>query len=78
MISLILYLISTADKLKGKVVWITGASSGIGAHLAEVLAQSGAKLILTARNEQNLQQVRQKCIGLYFIKQKYVVLILQV
>lgn len=50
------------DKLNGKVVWITGASSGIGAHLAEVLAQNGAKLILTARNEKNLHQVRQKCI----------------
>lgn len=50
------------DTIKGKVVWITGASSGIGAHLAEVLALNGAKLILTARNEKNLHLVRQKCI----------------
>lgn len=50
------------DKLKGKVVWITGASSGIGAQLADILAQNGVKLILTARNEKNLQLVRQKCI----------------
>lgn len=50
------------DTIKGKVVWITGASSGIGAHLAEVLALNGAKLILTARNEKNLYLVRQKCI----------------
>jgi short-subunit dehydrogenase len=35
----------------GKVVWITGASSGIGAELARQLSARGALLILTARNE---------------------------
>ena len=34
-----------------KVVWITGASSGIGEHLAYAYAELGAKLILTSRNE---------------------------
>jgi len=49
---------------KDKVVWITGASSGIGAELALQLAAQKAKLILTARNENALQTVQQKCLQL--------------
>lgn len=37
-----------------KVIWITGASSGIGAELAKQLARKGAQLILSARDEQKL------------------------
>lgn len=44
-----------------KVVWITGASSGIGEHLAYALADQGAKLILSSRNEKELQRVKQNC-----------------
>ena len=47
---------------KDKVVWITGSSSGIGAELALQLAAQKAKLILTARNEEALLQVQQKCL----------------
>ena len=41
----------------GKVWWITGASSGIGAALAEALAAKGALLILSGRNEAALRDV---------------------
>ena len=40
-----------------KVVIITGASQGIGAQLAQILKQKGAKLALSARDETRLRQV---------------------
>lgn len=46
---------------QGKVWWITGASSGIGAALAEALAKQGAKLILSGRNEAALRDVAAQC-----------------
>jgi len=41
----------------GKVVWITGASSGIGEALVYELAKQNARIILSARNEQALKKV---------------------
>jgi NAD(P)-dependent dehydrogenase (short-subunit alcohol dehydrogenase family) len=38
-------------KLSGKTVLITGASSGLGAHFAHVLAAEGAHVVLAARRE---------------------------
>jgi len=46
------------ESFKGKVVWITGASSGIGEALVHAFANLGAKVILTARREQELLRVR--------------------
>ncbi|RUS95904.1 short-chain dehydrogenase [Dulcicalothrix desertica PCC 7102] len=40
-----------------QIVFITGASSGIGAACTKVFAQNGAKLILAARRYEKLQQV---------------------
>lgn len=49
----------------GKTVWITGASSGIGAALAVALAEQNARLILSARSEENLNAVREQCLQAY-------------
>ncbi len=45
---------------EGKIAWVTGASSGIGKATCEGLAQAGAIVVLSARNEQQLEQVRQQ------------------
>ncbi|XP_025266509.1 dehydrogenase/reductase SDR family member 7 [Camponotus floridanus] len=50
------------SSLKGKIIWITGASSGIGEQLAYVLAKAGCKLILSARRVAELEQVKKKCL----------------
>ena len=43
------------ERLSEKVVFITGASSGIGAACAEAFAQRGAALVLAARREERLR-----------------------
>lgn len=45
------------------VVWITGASSGIGAALARQTAARGASLVLSSRREPELDQVRDDCLA---------------
>lgn len=47
--------------MQGKTVVITGASAGIGEELAVVLASRGANVVLGARSEQGLAQVKQRC-----------------
>lgn len=45
------------DNIQGKVVIITGASSGIGEATAKLLASRGAKVVLGARRAENLKRI---------------------
>lgn len=46
-----------------KIIWITGASSGIGEALVYAYDALGAKLIISSRNEEQLLKVKTKCIN---------------
>ena len=45
------------EMLKGKVAIITGASYGMGQTMAELFAEEGAAVVLTARGQEKLDQV---------------------
>jgi len=49
--------------MEKKVVWITGASSGIGEALAYEFNKKGTLLILSARREEELKRVQAACEG---------------
>lgn len=44
---------------ENKVVWVTGASSGIGAEMVKILASKNAKVILSARRKEKLDVIAQ-------------------
>lgn len=56
-----------------KVVWITGASAGLGEALAKEFASEKAKLILSARRESELQRVKKECAD--FISEENILII---
>ncbi len=50
-------------KFDNKVVWITGASSGIGKALALELSKYNGQLILSSRREAALKEVKNQCLN---------------
>lgn len=47
--------------LKNKVIWLTGASSGIGEALTYELSKRGAQLIISSRRKEELEKVKGNC-----------------
>lgn len=56
-------LFSIEWELTDMVVWVTGASSGIGEELAYQLSKLGVSLVLSARRVQELERVKRRCLG---------------
>ncbi len=52
-----------ANKFKDQVVWITGASSGIGAALAKEFVKEGARVALSARRIERLDEIADELGG---------------
>jgi len=55
---------NSTNAFKDQVVWIAGASSGIGASLAHDFVKAGAKVIISARRESLLKSVAESCSAL--------------
>ncbi|XP_035226377.1 dehydrogenase/reductase SDR family member 7-like [Stegodyphus dumicola] len=66
---------SRKELLWNQVVWITGASSGIGEYLAYSLIKRQAKLALSGVNIERLRKVKNKCIELSGCPEENVLLV---
>jgi len=53
---------SMASKLDRQIIWITGASSGVGEGMASVFHREGANLILSGRRQEELERVKAQCV----------------
>lgn len=67
----LLYTFLTSHRLKnslpGKVVLITGASSGLGEALAHTFYIAGCKVVLAARRQEELERVRKNLLELHSV-----------
>ncbi|WP_207478325.1 SDR family oxidoreductase [Arenibaculum pallidiluteum] len=57
-------VVGRGRRIAGKVVVVTGASSGIGRSTARALAEAGARLVLAARREEPLSEAASECANL--------------
>uniref|UniRef100_A0A663LYQ3 Dehydrogenase/reductase 7 n=1 Tax=Athene cunicularia TaxID=194338 RepID=A0A663LYQ3_ATHCN len=64
------YFIKTVSSYTSAVVWVTGASSGIGEELAYQLSKIGALLAISARREDELERVKKKCLQISNLGEK--------
>ena len=55
-------------ELKNKIVFITGASSGIGRACAEEFAKAGSNLILCARRIERLTELKKSLVRKFKVK----------
>ena len=56
-------MVSSTTDLSGKTALVTGASSGIGRHLAKVLAKAGARVAIAARRTDALAELAEEIAG---------------
>lgn len=61
----ITYISDIRDSLPGKVVLITGASSGLGEALSHVFYVAGCKVVLAARRKEELERVKKDLLETY-------------
>lgn len=55
--------------LPGKVVLITGASSGLGEAMAHVFYRAGCKVVLAARRQDELERVRRDLMNIKCVRE---------
>ncbi|CAO4374087.1 unnamed protein product [Caenorhabditis nigoni] len=53
----------SGQRFSGKVVLITGSSSGIGQATAVLFAKEGAKIVITGRSAENVEKTRKMCMA---------------
>jgi len=59
---------------KNKTIWITGASSGIGEALTYEFIKQGANVVLSARNDKELERVKKACLKIGALESQTLVL----
>ena len=56
------------ETLEGKVCWITGAGSGIGRSLADLLSNNGIRLVISDIDGDKLEEVKRLCLATGHLK----------
>ncbi|XP_048218250.1 dehydrogenase/reductase SDR family member 7 [Perognathus longimembris pacificus] len=62
-------------ELTDMVVWVTGASSGIGEELVYQLSKLGVSLVLSARRVHELERVKRRCLENGNLKEKDILIL---